>query len=32
MTFISGNPGAVLKGKKKYCVTISVVDMKGNGS
>jgi len=22
----------VLKGKKKYCVTISVVDMKGNGN
>ena len=29
---ISPAESVVLKGKKKYCVTISVVDMKGNGS
>ena len=29
---VSPAESVVLKGKKKYCVTISVVDMKGNGS
>ena len=30
--YVSPAESVVLKGKKKYCVTISVVDMKGNGS
>ena len=30
--YVSPEESIVLKGKKKYCVTISVVDMKGNGS
>ena len=30
--YVSPAESIVLKGKKKYCVTISVVDMKGNGS
>ena len=30
--YVSPAESVVLKGKKKYCVTICVVDMKGNGS
>ena len=30
--YVSPAESVVLKGKKKYCVTISVVDMKSNGS
>ena len=30
--YVSPTESIVLKGKKKYCVTICVVDMKGNGS
>ena len=30
--YVSPAESVVLKGKKKYCVTVSVVDMKGNGS
>ena len=30
--YVSPAESIVLKGKKKYCVTISVVDIKGNGS